>query len=215
MNILFLGKSCKIVEDAFYILHHTCHEFLPEYFVIPWISDKRCKFEQLPKYDVGISFLYTYKVPKQELEKAKFFNWHPGIHGGRNLAYHAITNRETHFGATIHEMDEKFDSGPIIYRERFDIENWMTAGDLVERSQRLLLEMFKKYIKILLSGNYTYANETWEKYYSAQKINDYVNIDLDMHQKEPFDTNKVRALTCPPHYAKIHFYNRDYRIIPI
>ena len=67
------------------------------------------KFKGFPNlYDLGISLGYLHKVPVEELKKAPWINFHPSPlpeYGGRNVAYHAILNKESNFGATIHYMN--------------------------------------------------------------------------------------------------------------
>src|SRR5688500_1816660 len=63
-------------------------------------------------YDIGISFLYPHKVPKEHLDGHTWINFHPAplpLYRGRNVAYHAIMNGTGSFGGTIHYMDENFD----------------------------------------------------------------------------------------------------------
>ena len=91
-------------------------------------------------YDLGISFLYTYKIPASEFSKNKIWlNFHPGPlpeYKGRNLCYHAIMNKAPRFGATLHYMDKDFDTGNIIEVITFPIAADYTAGDLSRISKK-------------------------------------------------------------------------------
>ena len=92
------------------------------------------KFEKFPpQYDVGISLGYLHRVPPRELNKSIWINFHPAPlpdYGGRNIAYHAILNKESHFGATIHYMNEEFDGGDIIETRKFKFSLGTTAEEL-------------------------------------------------------------------------------------
>ncbi len=71
---------------------------------------------------------------------------------GRNLCYNAIKEGAIEFGATIHYMDEQFDTGKIIDVKKFQVELWHTAGDLRELSQKALKAHFLEYIPTFLKG---------------------------------------------------------------
>ena len=114
------------------------------------------KVTSFPDYDIGIGFLYTHKIPPSEFTTPfKWVNFHPGplpFYRGRNLGYHAIINEEKEFGATIHYMDEKFDTGEIIETIHFPIENSFTAKDIIESSHEKLENLFIKHIPLILKG---------------------------------------------------------------
>ena len=94
----------------------------------------------VPDYDIGVGFLYTYKIPAEQLTKT-WINFHPAPlpeYGGRNVAHHAIINNSQYFGGTMHYMNEEFDRGDIIDCQRFKIQKTDTAGDLVIKSYETL-----------------------------------------------------------------------------
>ena len=111
MKTIFLGNG-------------TPHTIKAEKFIkeldcdIVAMQNKPRRFDKYAKeYDIGFSFLYPFLVPKIEIKKTLWVNFHPAPlpkYGGRNVAYHAIMNNEIKFGGTIHYMDETFDTGNII-----------------------------------------------------------------------------------------------------
>lgn len=170
-------------------------------------------FDELD-YDLGISFLYTYKIPRSEFIKNKIWvNFHPGPlpeYRGRNLCYHAIMNGAAEFGATLHYMDAEFDTGKIIKVLQFPIEPAYTAGDLSELSKQALVDLFKEYIPKLLKKEEIAGieQEKDNKYYKQSAIDEEIQLTAQQQQK-------VRALTVAPRfYAHTYINGRKYFLVP-
>lgn len=160
-----------------------------------------------PEYDLGINYLGTKLITKEELNKAPWINFHPAPlpeYGGRNLAYHAIMNNASRFGATIHYMDEGFDTGPIIDVDTFPVKSNYTAQDLIRISYEQLRVLAYKYIPKFLRGEIvpSYPN-MGGNYYKKQTLIDEIYLSSDEKQR-------VRALYCPPYYPYILIEGRKY-----
>jgi methionyl-tRNA formyltransferase len=202
VKILFASHGCDcskkaldIIESYSSIINHSFEGRISEF----------------PKYDIGISFLYTYKIPAEQLSKT-WINFHPAPlpeYGGRNVAYHAIMNGSENFGATMHYMNEEFDRGDIIECQRFPIENTDTAGDLVDKSYKTLLTILRKHAANICSGELPKSfTQDDTVYYKKECINDFVEID-------EFTKTKIRSLTVSPkYYAKININGKIYSITP-
>jgi methionyl-tRNA formyltransferase len=168
--------------------------------------------EKFPDYDLGLAFLYGHRIPASELDGRKLWiNFHSAPlpeFRGRNIAFHAIMQGATHFGATIHYMDASLDTGPLIEVQRFPIKPRHTAGDLALRSHRLLLHLFRKHVPALLQGDLPSTPQTGGAYYAAEDLP--IHIELDHSQQL-----LLRALTVHPlFHAKVRAGGRSYRIIP-
>src|SRR5688572_17410059 len=103
-------------------------------------------------YDAGISFMWTGKIKKQELD-VPWINFHPAPlpeYKGRNLCYHALLNGAKEFGATVHYMDENFDTGEIIEVRRFPIEDSDDAESLSEKAIEESKALFKRWLPKIL-----------------------------------------------------------------
>lgn len=163
-------------------------------------------------YDVGISFMYTKKVPKEHLT-VPWFNFHPAPlpeYKGRDLCYHAIVNRETEFGATVHYMDEGFDTGDIIEVCGVSVRDWMTAEDLHNRVIEMSKAMFQDYLpRILVNTVFPRIPNVGGTYYRKGLISDVIDLgdDCEWLGKE------VRAIYYPPHYPKIDIGGVKYKIV--
>lgn len=165
------------------------------------------KVKEWPDYDIGISFLYTYRIPKSQLNKT-WYNFHPGPlpeYGGRNICYHAIMNEEETFGATLHYIDEDFDTGPIIVSPRFPINN-MTAGELSEYTIFILLGLLNIYLPLIKNNVELPSTENnLMRYYQKEPINDYISLSA-------YQEKQIRALTTDKHSAKIRINGVNYEI---
>jgi len=168
--------------------------------------------QRFPEYDLGIAFLYGHRIPASELSAGKvWINFHSAPlpeFRGRDGAYHAIMQRAPHYGASIHYMDATFDTGELIEVQRFPIQPYHTAGDLIRRSHRLLIRLFRKHIPAILRGKVPSTPQEPGSYYFRSKLPNY--IDLDESQEL-----LIRALTVHPLYhARVRVGGRSYRIVP-
>jgi methionyl-tRNA formyltransferase len=209
-----MGKNLKVIYLSSTPLGLKMLEFLKTLpCKIVYADTSNTRITDFPEYDLGISFLYTYKIPETEFKKPyKWVNFHPGPlpeMKGRNLAYHAIMNEMDNFGASLHFMEKDFDTGDLIAVKKFIIKSEYTAGDLVEISHALLAELFQHHIPRLLNNEKIQTtSQSGGKYYYKAPINDYV--ELSDKQKK-----LIKALCVHPYYhAKVRIDGKDYRIIP-
>jgi methionyl-tRNA formyltransferase len=163
-------------------------------------------------YDIGISFMYQHKVPAEEVNSHPWFNFHPAPlpeYKGRDLCYHAIMNGEKEFGATLHYMDEGFDTGDIVAVERFGIEESWTAEDLsreaINRSKNLFINFLPK---ILETRVFFRRQSVGGTYYKKGQIIEEVPVRPD----DPFG-QFVRAVTYKDFHPRIDIGGVKYKIV--
>ena len=112
MKILFLGNGLAHSIKAEKFVKEIGCEIVDSHNEL-----KKYKFPS-KSYSIGVNFLSPFLIPKNEIERSIWINFHPAPlpnYGGRNSAYYSLLNEENYFGATIHYMNEKFDGGDIIY----------------------------------------------------------------------------------------------------
>lgn len=156
--------------------------------------------------DLVISYLYWRKIkePLIRLSKKGCINFHPAplpdykSRAGYNTAI--LENRET-YGVTAHFIDsEDLDSGPIIKRLDFPIDqkNENVLG-LYIKAQRALLDLFKETIEIFLTKEKIPVKKNeGGLYLSGKQLEDLKKVNLDTDS--PADINKkIRAFFFPPH----------------
>ena len=172
------------------------------------------KVSHFPKeYELGINFLGTYKIPATEIKKAPWLNFHPAPlpeYRGRNVAYHALLNGAEWFGATLHFMDEEYDTGRIVEVQKFKVMPYDTAGDLVNKSHVACKSLFAAYIPKIIKDGWlpSYEQKGEGKYYKKEAINDVVTLVEGQERR-------VRALTVhPKHHARLVIGGVKYKIVP-
>ena len=103
----------------------------------------------LKKFDLGVSYCYPRKIvePLLSTPPKGFFNYHPAPlpkYVGPNELEDAIKNKETHWGVTLHKMDENYDTGKI---NEFQLHEPPTdPTELGSISHYFLFELFKETI---------------------------------------------------------------------
>ncbi len=190
--------------------------------LLMWLRDQPCRVVQaetenrpvreFSEYDLGLAFLYIHRIPASEVSRPyRWVNFHPGPlpeYRGRDLAYHCIMNGERRFGASIHYMNEEYDSGEIIHVERFDIHDGDTAGDVVERSHQILENLFRSYVPRLLGGTVPSSKQEGGRYYAKAPIDDVIPLTSEQERH-------VRAVTAlPDFHARVKIGRRTFRMVP-
>ena len=109
-------------------------------------------FSPLKKFDLGVSYCYPRKIvePLLSTPPKGFFNYHPAPlpkYVGPNELEDAIKNKETHWGVTLHKMDENYDTGKIKKINEFQLHEPPTdPTELGSISHYFLFELFKETI---------------------------------------------------------------------
>jgi methionyl-tRNA formyltransferase len=103
-------------------------------------------------YDLIISSGYRKLIPNKLLDVNKFLNIHyalfPKYRGMHSIVW-AILNGEKEIGITVHAMDSRFDSGPIIWQRALSIEkktSWQLMLECDAIIERNISEVISKYI---------------------------------------------------------------------
>ena len=82
--------------------------------------------------------------------KGKILNTHPSLlpkYKGLNTHQRALNNKEKYSGFTIHLVNEKLDSGKIIFQKKIKI----LKKDNVKSLERKILKFENKYYAVILS----------------------------------------------------------------
>lgn len=102
--------------------------------------------------DIGVCCSYNLKLNKEFLSSTRlgFINCHPSLlpmYRGAMPYFHIINNGEKESGITLHFMDENFDTGDIIYQEKFNLIPDETMGILFNRTTYMLSDALIKILK--------------------------------------------------------------------
>ena len=141
-------------------------------------------------YDLLISYISPWIVPKNVLNKTKKWNinFHPGPpeYPGIGCFNFAIYNSAKQFGATAHIMDTTVDAGRIVGVNRFGMTKKETVETLSKKTYKALLVLFKDVIKHVITNNsLPKCDEKWTKgAYKRSELEQLATIDLNMDKAE-------------------------------
>ena len=105
--------------------------------------------------DIFISVMYDTLLHPDYIATRPCYNFHPGVlpeYRGSGAFSWAIINGERDTGVTLHRIDGDIDHGPIVEVRRFPISPRDTAEALFRQAERMMEEMFRDWLPILLSG---------------------------------------------------------------
>lgn len=167
--------------------------------------------------DIIITCAYGQIIPKALLDypQHKCINIHasllPKLRGGAPI-HKAIIDGYDKTGVTIMYMDEKMDSGDIIYQEEVLIEDNDNAGTLFDKLSILGSNMIIKVLPDIINGNINPIKQDEEEVTYAYNITrEEEKINFNKTTKEVF--NQIRGLyPWPVGYAvldnkKVKIYN--------
>jgi len=115
----------------------------------------------ISKFDLGVSYCYPRKITEPLLSTPPkgFVNYHPAPlpkYRGPTELEAAITNKEIHWGVTVHYMDENYDVGDIIKAKSFDLHEPLTSPqELGAISHYFLFHLFKETLMDIYEGRIT------------------------------------------------------------
>lgn len=152
----------------------------------------------IKKYDLMISLHCKQIFPKKLLEKVKCVNVHPGLipyNRGWFPQVFSIINGLP-FGATIHEMDDQIDHGPIIAQKKVRLYPYDTSLSAYERVLQTELKLINKNIEQIINNQYNANEASLKGNINYQKDFERLrHIDLEDIGTFKIFINKLRALS--------------------
>lgn len=155
----------------------------------------------LNSFDLVISYHCRQLFPSEVVRKLRCINIHPGLNPYNRGWYPGVFSIANGLpaGATIHEIDEEIDNGPIIAQKQIEILPEDTSGTVYPKIIQAEYDLLKEWFMPMLSGNYkTFSpsesgNLNYKKdYYSLQQL------DLTEQLTLGHAIDRLRALTHPP-----------------
>ena len=132
-------------------------------------------------YDLIFSLHCKQLFPAELVEAVKCINIHPGFNPYNRGWYpqvFSILNKKK-AGATIHEIDNELDHGPIIAQKEVTINKWDTSLSAYNKILEAELELLDEYLEKIISGNYTTQIPSEEGNLNLKKdFNTLTKIDL-------------------------------------
>lgn len=154
------------------------------------------------KPDLIVTCAYGQIIPKELLELPKYgcINIHasllPEYRGGAPI-HKAVIDGKDKTGVTIMYMDEKMDSGDILYQKDIDITSDDNTSTMFKKLSILGKEMIKEFIPKLINNDFTRIKQNESKVTYAYNITkEDEKISFDDTSKNIF--NKIRGLADIP-----------------
>jgi methionyl-tRNA formyltransferase len=155
----------------------------------------------LQSFDLIISYHCRQLFPAEIVSNIRCVNIHPGFNPYNRGWYPGVYSIANGLpaGATIHEIDDKIDNGPIIAQKQIDILPEDTSGTVYPKIIQAEYDLLEEFFLPMITGEYeTFSPEhsgnlNYKKdYYALQQL----DLDEKLTTKQVID--KLRALTHPP-----------------
>ena len=178
-------KKKTIIWSAKNKIHKNLKKLSPKsFFLIWWPFILKKKILNIPKYgtiNTHPSFLPHYK--------------------GKDPNFWSILKNGP-YGVSIHKVNEKIDSGDILFRQKINKINYdVDAKKLYKISQRSLIKLFKdkyRYLRENFNSIKTVKNKKSNIYYRKDMIN-FSKINLNKKYKAKYIINLLRDKNFPPY----------------
>lgn len=134
------------------------------------------------QYHLIISLHCRQIFPSEVVRRVRCINIHPGYNPFNRGWYPQVFSivHDLPIGATIHEMDEQLDHGPIIARKMVGKNIWDTSLSLYKRVLSAELDLFKEYFDAIIDGTYSVTTpEKEERLFLKKDFQALCRIDLD------------------------------------
>lgn len=168
----------------------------------------------------GIDYIFSFywkKIKRNILDISILgsINFHPGpLPEARGSGYHvAILEQWGYWGVTAHFMDEEYDTGNIIERKDFSIDDGIINRELVHLTHLHLADLFKSIVdKILQNIKIESISQGAGQFYSKEQV-EISKIIQGTETPEEIE-RKIRAFWNPPYSgATIKIGEKSYTII--
>ena len=213
-DVTIVGVVCKQQKRKYH------NDPWNEAFVYNYVKRKKMPImtiadliKQYRKNDLDVAFSCRNSIilrrPFIELFQLGVVNMHGGLlpeRRGLNISCHCLIQGDSQGGGTLHYIDDEgIDTGRIISRKTFEIEDTDTSYSVFQKTQKCLWEAFLENIDSILSGSAEgidqkkYIDQGYHtKYFSGASLDDYRGICLDGMSLEEL-SRRVRGFDFPGH----------------
>lgn len=149
-------------------------------------------------YQLLLSLHCKQLFPKSLVNKVRCINVHPGYNPYNRGWYPQVFSiiNKLPVGATIHEIDEELDHGPIIVQEEVPVFAWDTSLDVYNRVVELELKLLNQHLLSLLRRDYSTHIPSHSGNLNLKKnFKDLCFIDQEEFLKVEVLIDKLRALS--------------------
>jgi dTDP-4-amino-4,6-dideoxyglucose formyltransferase len=166
------------------------------------LKDEAVVKQIIKDYDLVFSLHCKQLFPKSLFQYVKCLNIHPGFNplnrGWFPQVFAIIHNLK--LGATIHEINEDLDNGPIIVREHVPLYEWDTSLSAYNRVLIKEIELLDKHLISILANRYSILKaediaDEEHHLYTKKDYNKLLQINLEEKGKFRDFLNHLRALS--------------------
>lgn len=159
------------------------------------------------KADLGICIGFPHKIDRETISKIKngIINLHfaplPYYRGSKTLN-HAILNEEKRYGISLHYIDGRLDTGPIIKVKWFNLPNDSSVDVITKYIENLSYKFFKSFAKRIIEGRVHSKSQKKiieerqikPKFYTRNSLDNLYKLSKDWDFEKIY--RHVRALAC-------------------
>lgn len=183
--------------------------FLEKFKHSDWIKPLKVKNEVdflVEEYDMLFSLHCKQIFPSKLVNHVKCINVHPGLNPNNRGWFPQVFSiiNSLPCGATIHEIDEHLDHGPIICQKEVKIEMWDTSLTAYNKILDAEIELLSAYLVNILNNEYETTVKEEGNLNLKKDFDDLCKIDLDDRDTFRNHINRLRALTHGD-YANAYF----------
>lgn len=160
-------------------------------------------------FDYGFSCRFDKILKPKHIEKFKkgIINFHGGLlpeFGGLYSSCHTILEESRIGGGTLHFIDEGIDTGDIIKRMEFKVEENDTTTTIFQKTQIELFNGFKEILPSLINNTIKVINQNdlivkgyKKRYFDKKSL--VSQKEFNLHDSAKIIDKKVRAFDFPGH----------------
>jgi methionyl-tRNA formyltransferase len=208
-NEVQLGRFRSLISDLQLDLSHYkfnyAYSYMNKSFEVKfrnedWIHSINVKKEVdsiIEKFDLIISLHCKQLFPSKLVERIRCINIHPGLNPHNRGWFPQVFSilNSLPCGATIHEIDEALDHGPIICQKEVVINKWDTSLSAYEAILEIEMELLTENLIEILEGTYsTYRPKEGNLNLKAD-FNNLLELDLEDTNTLSCHIDYLRALT--------------------
>jgi dTDP-4-amino-4,6-dideoxyglucose formyltransferase len=175
-------------------------QFAIKYANNPWIRPLRIKEEVerlVHEYNLIFSLHCKQLFPAELVRQVKCINIHPGLNPFNRGWFPQVFSiiKSLPAGATIHEIDEQLDHGPVICQQEVKIEMWDTSLTAYNKILDAETELLDKHLPDILEDNYITFRTSEGNLNLKSDFDALCKIDIIKRDTIRNHINILRALT--------------------
>jgi len=195
--LLFAG--CNMVADEI-IEYLVCRE---ENIVEIFREEDRFDSDLIDSYqpDIGITCYWPRLIPNEIISLFKYgiINFHPSLLPRNRGWYPSVWQiiEGVKAGVTLHLIDEKADTGPIVAQREWNIEETVLGFSLYNESQLQMIDLFQQTWPRLLNDGIELKCQDHQlaTHHTKKEANDLDEIHLNRDYNAQYLINLLRAKT--------------------